>query len=205
MASSRSVKVALLGSGLVALAVAALIFRGGRTAPAPESPSEAPPGWELAGSRIEDYEVSLDPNGGRRGGSALRIASIVEEAPGYGGVARQVDPAPFRGRRLTLSASVRAEDVTGKAGLWLRIDTPDRRSWALDNMLERPIRGTQGWQAYKVSLDVPQHASDLYYGAIVFGRGTVWLDDVVLREATSAEPSTEPGWSRLRRRGLDFE
>jgi hypothetical protein len=205
MASAPSLKTVLLASGLVALAATALVLRERRPAEKEPPPSEAPPGWELAGHHIEDYQVRLDAKGGHRGGSALRLASVIPEPQGFAGVARQVDPAPYRGRRLALLADARAEAVGGWAGLWMRIDTPEQRSWALDNMQERAIRGTRGWQPYRVVLDVPANASTIYYGALLYGAGTVWLDGFELREANPDEPSTEPAASQLRRRGLDFE
>jgi hypothetical protein len=206
MASAPSLKAVLLGSGLVALAVTASFLHEER--PAAEKrpqPLEAPPGWELAGHHIEGYEVSFDEKGGRRGGQALHIASVLPEPPGFAGVARQVDPGPYRGRRLALLADARADAVGGWAGLWMRIDTPEQRSWALDNMQERPLRGTLDWQPYRVVLDVPGHASQIYYGALLYGAGTVWLEGFELSEANPDEPSTEPAASQLRRRGLDFE
>lgn len=164
----------------------------------------APPGWLPAGSRVEDYELDLDPAGGRNGGPALRIAAAVPAAQGFGGVSRQVDPAPYRGRRLALSAFVRAAGVEGWAGLWMRIDTAGQRSWALDNMRRRPIRGSRDWRRYRVVLDVPGDAVEIHYGAVLNGPGTVWIEGFELAEAEPEEPSTEPG-SRLRGRGLDFE
>jgi hypothetical protein len=205
MASAPSLKTVLLASGLAALAVTALLLRGGRPHGTPGTEIEAPPGWELAGKYFEDYSVRLDPQGGRAGGSAVRIASVVPQPRGYAGVARLVDPGPFRGRRVTLQAFTRAEAIAGDAALWLRIDTPEQFSWALDNMQERPIRGTRSWQPYRIVLDVSRDASAIYYGALLSGVGTVWLDGFELREAKPDEPSTEPGWSKLRRRGLDFE
>jgi AraC family transcriptional regulator len=196
---------------LLALALTAAILRGARPAGEtarrgpPWSEIEPPAGWLLAGNHPENYALSLDPKGGRSGGAALRIAAAVPQPQGFAGVARQIDPAPYRGKRLALTAFARAQDVGGEASLWLRIDTSGKPAWILDNMEDRPIRGTRAWRPYRIVLDVPENAVVIYYGAMLEGAGAVWLDGFRLAEAKPGEPSTAPEWSSLQGRGLDFE
>jgi AraC family transcriptional regulator len=202
---------------LVALALIAAMLRGeaprrysagtGETARLGRSGSipEPPAGWLLAGIHLEDYAVTLDPQGGRSGGSALRVASSVPKPQGFAGVARQVDPVPYRGKRLALTAFARTKNVGGEAGLYLRIDTSGTPAWIMENMDDRPIRGTQAWRLYRIVLDVPENAVDMYYGALLEGTGTAWFDGFTLQEARPGEPTTSPEWAPLQFRGLDFE
>src|SRR5215471_16702910 len=60
------------------------------------------------------------------------------------------------GNRITtrrISAMVRTADAQW-AGLWMRVDKGPNMV-AFDNMQNRSIKGTSGWQEYEVVLDVP--------------------------------------------------
>lgn len=196
-----ALRAAVLALGPILLLAAA---PSERSHAEPDGRVEAPPGWLLAGMKIEQYELGVDPEGGPEGGACPRLASAVSRPEGFVGIARQVDAHPHRGRRLALSAWVRAEAVTGQAGLWMRIDGRRQRSMALDNMQERPIRGTADWRRYQVVLDVPQEAAEIYYGALLAGAGVIWVDDFTLEEVGPEVPTTESPQSELRFRGLDF-
>lgn len=204
-------RITLPRLGLGALALAAALLSGdagdpSRTAAAGwQTPDEGPAGWLLAGTTIADYTIDLDPAGGRRGEPCPKLASAVAEPRGFAGIAKLVDAAPYRGRRLAFTAFVRARDVTGRAGLFLRVDTPERRAWAIDTMQDRPIEGSLDWQAYRIVLEVPPEASEICYGALLEAGGSVWVDGTELGVVGAEVPTTEPAESALRRRGLDFE
>ena len=51
----------------------------------------------------------------------------------------------YRGKKVALSAYVKSEDVTGWSGLWMRVDGQDDKVLAFDNMQNRRITGTTGW------------------------------------------------------------
>jgi hypothetical protein len=190
------VKAALLG----ALALGAVSVTPGLPPRIQE-----PPGWEAAGFHVEDYELGVDPEGGPEGGPCPRFASLVPRPEGFVGISRSVDATAYRGRRLALSALVRTEEVTGWAGLWMRIDSREHRSQVFDYMEERPIRGSSGWLRYRVVLDVPEAAINIFYGAALSGAGAVWADGFALEAVGPEVPTTEPEASKLRALGLDFE
>jgi hypothetical protein len=56
----------------------------------------------------------------------------------------------------------------------------DRRETAVgfDNMEQRAIRGTRPWTMYEVVLDVPADATGISFGALLNGRGEIWLNGV---------------------------
>jgi hypothetical protein len=77
--------------------------------------------------------------------------------------------------------------VSGKGGLWLRVDHPNgRRALAFDNMETRPIRGTSDWRRHELVLDVSAIADRIFYGALLDGAGRLRVDgfeiEVVGRE-----------------------
>ena len=88
-------------------------------------------------------------------------------------------PRDFSGDLLQLRGWLRTEDVTGFAGLWLR---QDGRSGPVqfDNMQDRGISGTTEWTQYTVTLPLDDRARRIFFGALVSGEGTMWVDDLEL-------------------------
>ena len=90
----------------------------------------------------------------------------------------------MRGRTLRFSAWLRTERVTGNslgggAVLMLqamRSGTPV----AHNHMRGAAVKGTTDWQRYTITLAIPQQIDDIEIGAMLFGPGTVWLDDATL-------------------------
>jgi hypothetical protein len=103
-------------------------------------------------------------------------------------------PAQFLGNRVRLSGFVKSDQVTGWAGLWMRVDGPGsgnaRQVLAFDNMYDRPIEGTTGWAQYQVVLDVPATAVNLAYGILLASEGSVWLNGVDLEVVDRMVPTT---------------
>jgi hypothetical protein len=91
-------------------------------------------------------------------------------------------------RRVRFSATVRAHEVTDWAGLWLRIDGPSG-PLTLDNMQDRPLRGSTDWTQAYIVLDVPQQATALHFGALLTGAGALDLTRPRLQEDAEAVPT----------------
>ncbi len=89
---------------------------------------------------------------------------------------------------------MKSENVSDWAGLWMRIDgsatDPAKKTLAFDNMMDRPIKGTTGWQSYEVVLDVPQNATGIFFGILLSGTGEVWLSGVKFEVVDSTIPIT---------------
>jgi hypothetical protein len=62
-----------------------------------------------------------------------------------------------------------------------------------DNMERRAIRGTQPWTTYEVVLDVPADATGISFGALLNGRGEIWLNDVKVDVVGQDVPTTGMG------------
>jgi hypothetical protein len=94
---------------------------------------------------------------------------------------------------VTLSGWLRAKDVptTGLqgVGLWLRVDCDDGEM-ILDNMQQRVVRGTTGWTRVSVTLDVPNNALGMAVGALFWGAGEGWADELTVAEAATTAPVT---------------
>ncbi len=110
---------------------------------------------------------------------------------GFGTWRRSMDADEYRTKRIRLSAYVRTEDVEKWAGLWMRIDSRDRRSLAFDNMENRAIKGTTDWTRYEVVLDVPEAATLISFGTLLEGDGKVWTGSLQLDTVGQDVPVTD--------------
>jgi len=184
MANGFKMVIAVAGCSSVLLAI---------TSPLPE-------GWFLAGTRPAEYDagmesiqVSVSFAGGSAGDQSFGVqgALVLKSkegitTTGFGTLMRQLDSAPYLGKRVRFSASVKADGVKRHgndawAGLWMRIDEPGRVI-VLDNMHDgghdRAIRGTKDWKRYSVVLDVPENASRVSFGILLAGAGAMWANDM---------------------------
>ncbi|WP_051819761.1 hypothetical protein [Streptomyces sp. NRRL S-920] len=147
------------------------------------------PGWHVAGTRVEDYEVVLDSEAARHGGCSARIDAM-PRARGFATLIQSVDAGPFRGQRLRMTAWVRTENARS-AAIWMRVDGSDDNMLAFDNMSDRSIEGTTGWCRYSIVLNVAPESLVIAFGFMVHGRGRVWADDFSFEVVGLDVPTTE--------------
>lgn len=179
-------------------------------APAP-APAPAPPARPIVGLYSEDfeggagswhlggkgYDVAVDPTQAHGGKASVRIA--FHEAGAFGVMGQGVPAGIARGKQITLAGWIKTDAVDGGyAGLWLRIDGPEKTMLLLDNMQARGVRGTTPWTRYEVVLAVPEDAEGFAFGAILTGHGAAWVDDVSLgvRELPTVHPIAVAGTVR---------
>jgi hypothetical protein len=129
----------------------------------------------------DDYEMAVDPKGGRNGASCAYVKAKTPDARTFGTLMQTFDAGEYKGKRLRLTAWVKAAAIRDWAGLWMRIDGPaDGRGYpamlAFDNMQNRPIKGTTDWTRYAIVLDVPAQALTVNFGILLTGAGQAWLD-----------------------------
>lgn len=148
-----------------------------------------PNGWVRAGSRPQDYEMSLDPSARHGGTSSARIRFIGQTADGFGTLMQTFKAEQYRGKRLRLTAWMKTESADS-AQLWMRLDAADRRMVGFDNMGNRPVKGTTGWNNYAITLDVPAETLNIAFGGFVAGKGQAWIDDFAFEIVGNDVPTT---------------
>ena len=162
-----------------AICVATAVAVGLFSVPALAAFADLPAGWFKAGSAPGDYEMGLDESVRQQGGkSSATVKSVKENIQGFGTLMQTSQPGEYRGKRVRLSGFVKSEKVNDWAGLWFRVDGPNRSTLAFDNMQTRPIKGTTDWARYEIVLDVPNEAAALAFGILLAGGGQVWMDDL---------------------------
>jgi hypothetical protein len=191
---------------LTTLLLAAVAFAA--TLPCPEPVAEpqtrdVPSGWFKAGMRPEDYDVGTDQAVKRSGSASAFIKSRSAAAAEFATLMQTFTAADYLGKRVRLSGYVKSDGVKNWAGLWMRVDGPERKTLAFDNMQERPIKGTQDWTECTIVLDVAAEATDISMGLLLAGEGAVWVDDLKIEVVSTSVPPT--GRSRGKPTNLDFE
>jgi hypothetical protein len=154
----------------------------------------APQGWFMAGSKPASYESGVDAESVLNGLPSAYMKSIQPVPEGFGTLMQNFAASQYLGQRVRFSAMVKSASVERSAGLWMRVDgdskDPSQRTLAFDNMGDRPIKGTTGWQRYDVVLDVPQGATGIFFGVLMDGTGEVWLNGVTFTTVGTAVPTT---------------
>jgi RNA polymerase sigma factor (sigma-70 family) len=139
------------------------------------------PGWMLAGSHPHDYALGVLDGEVHDGKPVAYLRCTTDTPAGFGTVMQIVDAATYRSSRLRLSGFVRSTDA-GWAGLWMRVDEPSGRYSAFDNMQERPITDSTGWEQYQVVLDVGEESAAIAFGILLNGAGEVQFADFRFEE-----------------------
>lgn len=152
----------------------------------------APRGWFLAGSNPAAYDSGIDAQMPYNGHSSAYLKFTATRVEGFGTLMQDFRADHYVGKRVRFSAFVKADNVQDWAGLWMRIDKSSQ-VLAFDNMQSRPIKGSSDWQKYEVVLDVPQEASGIFFGVLLSGPGTVWLNSGKIEVVDSNIPTTGGG------------
>src|SRR5581483_4409936 len=85
---------------------------------------ELPKAWLHAGNRPADYEISVDRKVSHDGKASASLKSIADKTEGFGTLMQTFKADAYRGRRIKMTAFVKSENVSGWAGLWMRVDGP---------------------------------------------------------------------------------
>jgi RNA polymerase sigma factor (sigma-70 family) len=95
------------------------------------------------------------------------------------------------GKHIRVTGWLKTRDVGGWASAFVIILGIDGRHLQYDDMSDRPIRGTTGWQQVEFVTDLPNEACIIYFGPDLYGPGELWGDDFQITLAPRDEPSTD--------------
>ena len=140
------------------------------------------------------------------------VAAPVNPSAFFTAFAQVTEAAPHQGKTIRLRARVRVTNPgAGAAGLWLRVDRPNRATGFFDNMQDRPVRSTE-WHEYEIQGPVAGDAISIVGGLITNGAviadydgfelavldGTTWtivpLSNAGFEDGSSAVPDK---WQRM--------
>jgi hypothetical protein len=155
----------------------------------PARPGSAPQGWHIAGSNPENYETGVDFQAKRNGFPIAYLKSKASATVGFGTLMQSFSASKYAGQRIRLSASVKSDEVSDWAGLWMRVDV-NSRPFVIDNMANRAIKGSVDWREYQVVLDVPKDATNVAFGILLSKSGMIWLNNVRFEIVSTEVPVT---------------
>jgi len=137
--------------------------------------AKLPDKWVQWGS---GYNLKIDNAEKKSGSAAVSLEPPPEKADNtFGAVAYQI-PANYTGKEIELRGFLKLKDVAGGyAGLFLRIDG-DSGVLQFDNMQSRNVGGSSDWTQYSIKLPLPEEAVNIFVGALLTGKGKLWVDDL---------------------------
>ena len=102
-----------------------------------------------------------------------------EDSPGNFSTLHRAIPLDFSGKTIELRGFLKTKDASGMVGLWMREDG-EQAALAFDNMGNRPVKGTTEWTGYSIQLPINSEARKVFFGVLLVGSGTAWVDDLQL-------------------------
>jgi len=167
---------------LAALAAASLIAFA-------QPANRLPAPWILTGESPKRYEARVDTDGSQTGTKGTVYLSYDSGgADSWATVMQQFNAEHYRGKRIRFKADVMTLDVSGWAGLWMRVDSHGHYSSAFYNSQDKPIIGSTNWTSHSVVLDVDADAEVISFGVISNGRGTTWMNHLNIEEVGKDVP-----------------
>lgn len=160
-----------------------------------QKPLRLPDGWIARGAA---YDMGIDE---AEPGAALIRSRYAAGDPAFGnkdceaGLLMQCFLANgYRGKRISLRASLKAEEVDGAATIWMRVDRGMMDPLRFDNLEMRPsdgaLSGTVDWSRRRIVLDVPDDAESIFFGFYLRGTGRAWVREFALAEVGDDTPVT---------------
>lgn len=133
-----------------------------------------PDGWFQWGSGYVLRADSLVKNSGE---ASVLIEPAGEKAANTFGCVVRAIPAIYEANEIELRAQMKLSNVTeGTIGLMIRIDGISG-TLGFENMMGKNIQGTKDWNAFSVKIPYPENPKTIYIGAILSGKGQLWVDD----------------------------
>jgi RNA polymerase sigma factor (sigma-70 family) len=136
--------------------------------------------WELGGTFLRQG-TGFDYSATAEGGRAI-LAAAGPDPAGFAFLAQVIDADDYRGRTVTFRGELRTAEAGGRAGLVLRVTSPDRSTpprAASPDPREDPANhiafapATGAWTQCEVTAGVPADANLIRFGVFLNGGGQV--------------------------------
>jgi len=151
-----------------------------------------PRGWSsLGGVGAATVIVGIDNITTHTGHGSLAILGTDTNSLFYGGIAQYIKARPLRGKRVRLTAWFKGDSLRSVAFVKIYAHGLKSRVVQFDNMSTRPILGTAEWHQIQIVLDVPESAVGIALGALMSGKGEIWVDDIVFEVVAATGPTTD--------------
>ncbi len=132
-----------------------------------------------------DYETVLD---GKSSGYLKSKAEV--DSTNSATMMQMFKANRYKRKRVRLSSYIRTKNVKNSAGMWMGVEDTMGELVQLDNMSNRPVKGSTDWNHYSIVLDVPNNSTTILFGIILSGKGTIWANQFFLEEVDENIPTT---------------
>jgi hypothetical protein len=135
--------------------------------------------WIIGGSHPQEYDLGEEFD---HHCNVASIRSVAASTHGYGTLVQTVAAVAddeWSGRQIRLAAFLKAENLSGWAGLWARLSGVEVSSTRFDNMQKREER-EDGWRHCECIISLPDTPCELSFGAMIHGSGHLWITEVSL-------------------------
>jgi hypothetical protein len=134
---------------------------------------------DASGAHWQDYACGVDPDRPAPAPASGYLRSLVPEPTGFADLRQGILADDYRGRRVRLSADIKAAAVDVGGGLYVRVIDP-ARSRPPQIRDQTAVRGTSDWTRRNVEADVPADAVYLLFGITLTGPGQIWAANIEL-------------------------
>jgi C-terminal processing protease CtpA/Prc len=125
----------------------------------------------------KNYVLSIDSTIRHSGKNSILIMPSESRTTGSFGCIAYSIPAQYEGKVIEAKVYMKLQNVSdGTVGLMLRIDGSSG-TLQFENSMTRKITGTSGWRLDSVKLAYPKGAKTIFIGAMLTGKGQLWVDD----------------------------
>ena len=131
------------------------------------------------------HSIGIDSTASVSGSRSAYIGSVSTDDEVASSLLRVLDPEKYGGRKLSVSARLRLQDVAKAVTVGADVQGPDGK-W---HSFEDSRSGTTDWVDLDVVVDIPSGSSRLQLGVTLIGTGKV-LIDVVRVEVADSTPSS---------------
>ena len=140
-------------------------------------------GWDnglgKVGGVSPNYPARVMARSDGDGPAGVTLESLGDTPREFGVLMQSFAADRLAGQRLRLEADISTRAVSGRAALWLRVDSADGQL-ALDNMPGRPITGTTANQRVSLDVAVPAGATAIHFGLMLSGSGSMTTGPLTL-------------------------
>ncbi|MGA8574769.1 MAG: S41 family peptidase [Candidatus Cybelea sp.] len=145
----------------------------------------------LALERIEQANLGKSLPGAT-GTTAITIAPLSAAQSTANNVVsngQRIDASPYRGKAVHIFGMLQTVNAPQGGVFWVRVDGPDGPI-ALDNMTDRMLHGTSAWQPFSIVLQVPNEATGIFAGLLLFGHGEISVSHLTIEAVPASTPRT---------------
>ena len=148
-----------------------------------ESPASTrrndPEGWftfQHAGEPSYRFVIdTANPHGGVR---SFRIDNYGPDI--YGAIAQPLDAFAYAGKTARFTGWLRTQEASEGGAVLTIVALAGGATLANEFMAAAPVKGTTAWTRYTITLAIPARTDRVEVGAMLQGKGSLWLDDVEL-------------------------